>query len=157
MTREYLWWFPLTTGSSNIEILCTFPLPTSDPFFLSFYLPPGWKLANLLFFLVLCCMHRLTNDEQTLVAWICLNTFSQQIESPDLSCKTASVSHRSCAPLSLKCPLLPFSLSRVHFLPLGSSQSELRSFLLSVPEAPSAKHSYSACYINHQLLSAGLL
>lgn len=80
------------------------------------------------------------------VAWICLNAFSQQVESPDASCQTASVSHRSCAPLSLQCPLLPFSLSGFTSFRLVS---ELRNFLLSVPVGiSSGALLFCLCYIS---------
>lgn len=106
-----LWLFLLATGSSNTEILCIFsPLPTSDACFLSFQLLPEEKLPDVLFSLVLVLYHSIRNAEQAPVAWFCLNTSRGPAESPGHRCQAASLLHRSWAPLSLKCPLLPFSL-----------------------------------------------
>lgn len=101
-----LWLFLLATGSSNTEILCIFsPLPTSDACFLSFQLLPEEKLPDVLFSLVLVLYHSMIY-----MAWFRLNTSRGRAESPGHRCQAASLPHRSWAPLSLKCPLLPFSL-----------------------------------------------
>lgn len=60
-------------------------------------------------------IHYLRKEEQAPVDWICLNTFSQQVESSHLRCQSVSVSCKFSVPLSLKCPcfLWGFTHSRL--------------------------------------------
>ena len=103
-------------------------LSPSDAFFLSLYLHPWMEITRVLFSLVLLLCARY---KEWGASTCCLNLLKVPLEGRKRTvtrvCETALVSHRSSAPLSLKCALLHFSCW--HSLPLGPSQSELSNVI----------------------------